>query len=82
MPDSDNGRITLAVLGEKLDNIERLLAMRIGENKEHYIDHEGRIRHNETAITRLDQRQRQTTGVLAFIQLIVGGVAAWFGMRQ
>ena len=82
MPDSDNGRVTLAVLGEKLDNIERLFEKHMSDDRRLHIDHEGRIRHNETAITRLDQRQRQTTGVLAFIQLIVGGVAAWFGMRQ
>ena len=82
MPDSDNGRVTLAVLGEKLDNIEQLFRMHIEDDRAQHKDHEGRIRHNETAITRLDQRQRQTTGVLAFIQLVVGGVAAWFGMRQ
>ena len=82
MPDTDDGRITLAVLGEKLDNIERLLAAHIDDGKVNHMDHETRIRHNETAITRLDQRQRQATGVLAFIQLIVGGVAAWFGSRQ
>jgi len=82
MLDSDNGRVTLAVLGEKLDNIERLFETHMSDDRRLHTDHEGRIRHNETAITQLDQRQRQTTGVLAFIQLIVGGVAAWFGMRQ
>jgi len=78
MTDSDNGRVTLAVLGEKLDNIERLFTTHIDDGKEL----EKRVRSNETAITRLGERQRQTMGVLAFIQLVVGGVAAWLGIRS
>jgi len=82
MTDSDNGRVTLAVLGEKLDNIERLFTTHIDDDKELNRDREKRIRSNETAITRLGERQRQTMGVLAFIQLVVGGVAAWLGIRS
>lgn len=82
MTESANGRVTLAVLGEKLDNIEKLFMAHAEDDREYRRDHEDRIRSNETAITRLDQRQRQTTGVLAFIQLIIGSMAAWLGMRE
>ena len=82
MTDSDNGRVTLAVLGEKMDNIERLFTTHIDDDREFNRDHEKRIRSNETAITRLGERQRQTVGALAFIQLVVGGVAAWLGIRS
>jgi len=83
MPENDggNGRVTLAVLGEKLDHIETMLATHIGEDHKTQDDHEKRIRANEKAVTQLDLRQRQTTGILASIQVIVGGVAAWVGSK-
>jgi len=83
-PDSDNnnGRVTLAVLGEKMDNLSSLLATHITDEGETRKDHETRIRYTEQEVARLGQRQKQATGILASIQFAVIGAATWLGLRQ
>ena len=82
MADTSDGRVTLAVLGEKMDNLQSLLQTHIGEDGKTQEDHETRIRYTEKEITRLGQQQRQATGILASIQLVVIGAATWLGLRQ
>jgi hypothetical protein len=51
--DNGNGRVTLALLGAKLDNIDRKLDDYMRRNDEEFHDHEKRIRTLETDGTRI-----------------------------
>lgn len=46
------------------------------------IDHEERLRCVESDTKEIKVNQKTTTGMLAALQVAVGAVAAWLGMRQ
>lgn len=69
--------VTLAVLWEKTDNVQKLLQTQIDDGKE---DHD-RIRVNEIQIVRLDQRLKNTTGILGTLQIIGIGIVTWLGLK-
>lgn len=82
MTDDNSQKITLAVLGNKLDNIQGLLQTHIDDDHERYKDHENRIRYTEQELVRLDQRLTHTTGILAALQVVFVGIGTWLGLKQ
>ena len=92
MPDDNNGRITLAVLGEKLDatellmvtkidNVKSLLVAQIDLNTVSHLDHEDRIRVVENKVTTLDQRVGHLTGIFGVLQGSLIAVVTWLGLK-
>lgn len=49
---------------------------------EQLADHEERLRCVESDTKEIKVNQRTNTGLLAALQVVVGAVAAWLGMRQ
>jgi hypothetical protein len=76
-----SGRVTLAVLSTKLDNLAAMLADHVSRDHEAQRDMETRVRCNEHAITELKQAHRTMTGILSGIQAIVAAVAVWLGSK-
>ena len=73
--------VTLAVLGEKMDNLtgrveEQILLVRIGHK-----DHEDRIRSVEDEVADQGHRVRQLTGIFGALQGALIAVIAWLGLR-
>ena len=68
--DNGNGRVTLALLGAKLDNIEAKLSDYIKRSDEERDDHEKRIRILETDGTR-------TKTILGGWNVFVTALTAW-----
>ena len=68
--DNGNGRVTLALLGAKLDNIDRKLTDYMKRNDEEREDHEKRIRTLETDGTR-------TKTLLGGWNVLVTALTAW-----
>ena len=68
MPDTDDGRVTLAVLSNKLDNILEQLKTYSRDAE----DHEARIRCLEKQMNRVEERQ----GIMAALQTIYTTIAA------
>ena len=82
MENNGNGRVTMAVLATKLDALtdevrgyHEMLCERVD-------DHEQRIRVTEVEIAQIGERQRISTGILATLQVIIGAVATWLGVRN
>jgi len=50
--------------------------------QEQLADHEERLRCVESDTAEMKVNQKTTTGMLAALQVAVGAVAAWLGMRQ
>lgn len=73
--DDDNGKVTLALIGAKLDTLlERI--ERLCETME---DHDQRIRSLEQSSVRQEERLSLFAGGLAFLQLVSSSIAAWIG---
>jgi hypothetical protein len=68
--DNGNGRVTLALLGAKLDNIDSKLSEYMKRNDEDCEDHEKRIRSLETETTR-------TRTILGGWNVLVTALSAW-----
>ena len=77
MPDTDNGRITLAVLSTKLDNILEQLKT-YGRDAD---DHEARIRCLEKQMNRVEERQGIMAGLQAGYTTIAAAIAGFLGTR-
>lgn len=89
-PDSDNGRVTLAVLASKLDSVsaeikrfsehtERRIAF-LEEKTSYRLDDVDIRCHTLTAnIARLEERQKSTTGILGALTIIGSSIAAAIG---
>ena len=89
-PDSDNGRVTLAVLSAKLDRLtqdvqdmcskmDRRMAFLEEKFEVEVSDLRGRCQENATQVARLEERQKATTGVQAGLTLLLSSVAATIG---
>ena len=68
--DNGNGRVTLALLGAKLDNIDAKLSEYMRRSDEERDDHEKRIRNLETDGTR-------TKTLLGIWNVFVTALTAW-----
>jgi hypothetical protein len=76
MAEDGNGRVTIAVLGQKLDTIEELLR---DQCRLQAADHD-RIGNLEGELRRVNDRTFQAAQGL--LTLIASSIAGWLGMRQ
>ena len=86
----DNDRITLARLGEKVDNLAAEVR-RMSENMDRRMtnleellhvetsDLRGRCQDNATQVARLEERQKATTSILTGLNIVIGSIAATIG---
>ena len=81
MTDPNNGKVTLAVLGEKMDNVQDLLQAHCDRGVIGHKDHEDRIRANEAQLVRLDQRFGWLAGILGVLQVGLIAVVTWLGLQ-
>lgn len=80
MPDNDsNGRVTLAIIDQKLIHICERVDEFIETYKGGHADHEERIRENESAIVELRTKLGLTAGVLTALTIVLSAIAAFFG---
>lgn len=77
--DSSNGRVTLARLGDKVDNLTSLVREWREEDRATHRDHEGRIRCLEERATRADEQLKTRTGLLAGLSVLVSAAATAIG---
>jgi len=80
-PDPANNRVTLAVLGTKMDNLSELLQTHIANDRVAWRDHEDRILKNTQEAITMKQRMRTTTGLLGGLQLVLASISTWLGTR-
>ena len=81
MTDPNNGKVTLAVLWEKMDNVQDLLQAHIDDGKVDFKDHEERIRMTEGKLISLDQRFGWLAGILGVLQAGLIAVVTWLGLQ-
>jgi len=81
MTGSVEGQVTLAVLGEKMDNVEKMLQAYCQTQNLVTRDHESRIKSNEMELVRLGQRMGTTTSILGALQILGMAIATWLGLR-
>ena len=58
MPNTDNGRVTLAVLGEKVDNLDAIIREYCQTSYNNHEDHEKRVRTLEKQATTNDVQHK------------------------
>jgi len=80
-PTDGNGRVTMAVLGTKMDGLTKLLETHIEIDSDSRKNHEDRILANTMEVVRLDQRMKLIAGALVGLQVIGNGIAAFLGVR-
>jgi hypothetical protein len=88
MPDTDNGRVTLAVLSTKMDNVLEKIeqyhrdaednagALRIDAK-----EREARLRCLENAVSRIQEQQSLAAKVQAIYTTVAAAIAAFLGTR-
>lgn len=88
MPDSDNGRVTLAILSTKLDNLldkieeyhrdaeENAASIRVDAK-----EREARLRCLENQVNRIEERQGTMAKMQAAFTAVAAIIAGWFGAR-
>ena len=81
MTDPNNGKVTLAVLGEKMDNVQKLLKAHCDDGKVGYQDHEDRLRANEVQLAGLNQRFGWLASILGVLQAGLIAVVTWLGLQ-
>lgn len=90
MVDSDsNGRVSLAILGQKIDHLSALLQAHIHDDHQEREDHEARLRCIENKelptvkqrVSRVEERQGIIAGVQTVYATVLSAVAAWLGSR-
>ena len=79
--DNGNGRVTMARLDTKLDNILERLNEHIDRDERCHTDYETRLRDLKESQTVIKERQNVLTGIQGFISLLLSSVAAWIGSR-
>jgi len=78
MADDDNGRVTMAVLGEKLDNLDGKVTAALEDAKKERTEREN----IGTRVTRLEERMGIWSVLQAAYSTMVGAIAAFLGARQ
>lgn len=81
MPDTPEGRITLAVIQEQLATIRREMNDGFERMQDCNRDHENRIRKVEEMVLKLEQRLTIMSGLLGTLTFIGSAIAAWLGSR-
>ena len=79
MPNTDNGRVTLAVLGEKVDNLDAIIREYCKTSHNNHEDHEKRVRDLEKQATTNEVQHKLLAGTqLASIITAIGSfVGRW-----
>jgi len=77
MSDTPDNTTVIAVLGAKMDEVQRTL----NSVKEVSSKHDDRIRENEMQIAGLNLRFGWLTGILGSLQVITVSIAAWLGLK-
>jgi len=81
MPDTPQGRIDLAVLGEKMDNMLAMLKKHISSDEKARADHEERLRILERNSAKMEQRLNVQTGILGTLTVLGSSIAAYLGVK-
>ena len=82
MPDENgNGRVTMALLGQKLDTLSEDLQEWREEVRRCTQDHEARLRALERQVVQNSQRLGTWAGIQATFTAIAATVAGWLGTR-
>ena len=79
--DDGNGRVSMAILATKLDNIEALLKAHIHDDEYEHADYETRIRDLKNNQTIIRERQNIIAGFNATLSVIASAVAGFLGVR-
>jgi len=81
MPDTDNGRVTLAILGEKIDSLKEMVQQSNEDTKEWRKEYSARLRRVEECTIEMRQNQSTTTKALGGFSLLLSAIAAWIRSR-
>ena len=83
MPDTDdgNGRVTMARLDTKLDNILERLKEHIERDEGCHTDYETRLRKLQENQTVIKERQNILAGLNATFSVFASAIASFLGMR-
>lgn len=65
----------------RLRTNEKILSQMV-HTQDTLTDHEGRLRAVESDTAEIKANQKTATGILAALQVGIGAIAAWLGMRQ
>jgi len=76
--DNGNQRVTIAVLGQKIDAVRDDLR----EYARRQEEHDRRLRAVEQEQARVRERIGLVAGVQAFVSLILSALAAWLGVQK
>ena len=79
MPDTDEGRVTLALLGQKIDSIKELMLMSNEDTKEWRKQYSERLRKVEECNIELRQYQSTATKLLIGFSMLLSAIAAYIG---
>ena len=79
--DDGNGRVSMAILATKLDNIEGLLKAHIRDDECDHADFETRIRTLTNNQTVIRERQNILAGFNATLSVIASAIAGFLGVR-
>ena len=81
MPDTDNGRVTMAVLSTKLDSITDLLTTHITKGEINDDKHEVRLHSLDINMAKLETRQSTFAWLVGGLSIIGNAIAAYIGIR-
>lgn len=82
MPDSDSGRVTMAIVAQKLDALIQRFDEFRAEQKDCYRDHEVRLRELEDTTRRQGERLNIMAGLHTALTVCLSAVASWLGIRS
>ena len=81
MPDTEDGKVTLAVLGSKLDNLKDIVQASNSDTKEWREKYSTRLADVEKCIVRMQQIQSTGMKLMGGVSLVLSAVAAYIGSR-
>jgi len=79
MPETDDGKVTLALLGQKLDNLKELMIGQVEDTKEWRKEYSERLRKVEDCNIKLQQYQSTATKLLIGFSMLLSAIAAYIG---
>ena len=79
MPETDDGKVTLALLGQKLDNLKELMMNQVEDTKEWRKEYSERLRKVEDCNIKLQQYQSTATKLLIGFSMLLSAIAAYIG---
>ena len=81
MPDIDDGRVTLAILGAKLDGLKEIVQESNDDTKKWRETYTKRLEDVEKCIIKMQQIQSTGMTLLGGISLVLSAVAAYIGSK-